>query len=192
MSVCRRSVRISMNFTIAMHRDNRYAGVSRPRRLRLLLRAAQERPLKLTPVMGATMPYDAVSRQYIAAAICLLTVSVGVVFQFRGSASARVGVLPEYRASVTKALAPNPSSNPCIDRRARLRLHCALPVGRSPSWLRPVSAFSPRSALPRRPYRQPRSTHRGRRATGLLVVTMVRSASDPATRGDFIDRLQIT
>jgi hypothetical protein len=58
------------------------------------------------------MPYDAVARQYIAAAICLLTVSVGVVFQFRGSASARVGVLPEYRASVMNSLAPNPSSNP--------------------------------------------------------------------------------
>jgi len=62
--------------------------------------------------MGSTLPYDAVFRQYVAAAICLLTVSVGVVFQFRGSASARVGVLPEYLASVTKALAPNPSSNP--------------------------------------------------------------------------------
>jgi hypothetical protein len=58
------------------------------------------------------MPYDAVSRQYISAAICLLTVSVGVVFQFRGSASARGSVLPEYRASVMNALAPKPSSNP--------------------------------------------------------------------------------
>ena len=59
------------------------------------------------------MPYgSAVLAQYIAAAICLLTVSVGVVFQFRGAASARVGVLPEYRASVTSALTPEPRTLP--------------------------------------------------------------------------------
>jgi hypothetical protein len=54
----------------------------------------------------------AVFTQYTAAAICLLTVSVGIVFQVRGTSSAGVGVLPEYHASFINALAPDHRTNP--------------------------------------------------------------------------------
>ena len=55
---------------------------------------------------------SALTTQYVAASVCLLTVTVGVVSQFRGAASARVGVLPEHRASLTAALTPERKTLP--------------------------------------------------------------------------------